>query len=244
MRTQTKIWMIGDSHARAFSYNNNFIPFFIGEGRKHCFINDNCLSNVISKVFKIIKEIEAGDAIVLLFGEPDTRSYLGRGWKPWKRRDKKKKKWWKLWAKKPRFSIGKKSKIKNSFYRYRKLICEIKNKTDVRLFILNITPSNRKDQNKLVDYFNKLLSEFCAKEKGVDFISINSDIYNPGAKTLRAEYYGDPVHLNMKIQLLVENWLTKKGILEKSLYDEKNKMDKMEIKKNYKFNEKFGSYTF
>lgn len=86
MRTQTKIWLIGDSHARAFSYNNNFIPFFIGEGRKHCFINDNCLSNVISKVFKIIKEIEAGDAIVLFLGEPDTRLYLGRDWKPWERR--------------------------------------------------------------------------------------------------------------------------------------------------------------
>ena len=107
---QGKIWVIGDSHARAFSYNNNFIPFFIGEGRKHCFINDKCLSNIISKVFNIIKEIKTWDWVILFLGEPDTRFYLGRGWKPWKR--------------KFGFSIRRRSKIKKSFKRYCQLINE------------------------------------------------------------------------------------------------------------------------
>ena len=94
MRMQGKIWVIGDSHARAFSYNNNFIPFFVGEGREHCFRNDKCLSNVISKVLNITKEIITQDTIVLFLGEPDTRFYLGRGWKPWKKKSNKR---WKIW---------------------------------------------------------------------------------------------------------------------------------------------------
>ena len=81
------------------------------------------------------------------------------------------------------------------------------------------------------------------KEKDVEFININTTIYNPETKTVRGEYYGDPVHLNMKLQLLVENWLIGKGIMEKSFYDEENKMDRKKIKKNYKFNDRFGCYT-
>jgi len=240
MRMQGKIWVIGDSHARAFSYNNNFIPFFVGEGREHCFRNDKCLSNVISKVLNITKEIITQDTIVLFLGEPDTRFYLGKGWKPWK---KKYSKGWKILKRKFGFPIRRRSKIKKSFKRYCQLINEVKNNTNAKLLILNITPSNRKDQNKLVDFFNKLLSEFCAKKKDVEFIYINRTIYNPETKTVREEYYGDPVHLNMKLQLLVENWLIGKNIIEKSFYDEENKMDKKKIKSNFKFNEKFGCFT-
>ena len=84
MDMQSKIWVIGDSHARAFSCNSNFIPFFIGEGKKHCFVNDKYLSGLILKVLNIVKEVTAQDSIILYLGEPDTRFYLGRGWRPWK----------------------------------------------------------------------------------------------------------------------------------------------------------------
>ena len=237
---QGKIWVIGDSHARAFSYNKNFIPFFIGQGKTHCFINDNNLSNLISKVVKIITEIKDRDSVILFLGEPDTRFCLGRGWKPWK---KKYRKGWKLWKSKIRLFIGGKILIKKSYKRYCQLISEVKNKTNASLLILNITPSDRRDQNKLVDYFNKLLSEFCSKENDVEFIYINPKIYNPETKTVGGEYYGDPVHLNIKLQLPVENWFFEKGTIKKSFFDEENRMDKKQIKRNYKFNENFGCFT-
>ena len=229
MDMQSKIWVIGDSHTRAFSYNDNFIPFYIGEGKEHCLLSDQRLSNLILKVLNIVKEVKAQDSIILFMGEPDTRFYLGSGWKPWK--------------KKLRFPIRGRSKIKKSFKRYCQLINEVKNKTNARLLILNITPSNRKDQNKLVNYFNRLLSEYCLKEKDVAFIDINTAIYNPETKTVREEYYGDPVHLNMKLQLPVENWLIGKGIIERSFYNEESTMDKKKLRENFKFNDRFGCYT-
>ena len=201
----------------------------MGEGKKHCFVNDECLSNLFSKVLHIAKDVIAQDSILLFLGEPDTRFYLERGWKPWEETIG--------------FSIRRRSKIKRSFERYCQLIRAVKDTTNARLLILNITPSYRKDQNKLVDYFNQLLSDFCLKEEDVTFIDINTAIYSPEAKTIKEAYYGDPVHLNMKIQLLVENWLIDKGIIERSFYDEENTMDKKKLKKNFKYSERFGCYT-
>jgi len=231
---QSKIWVIGDSHARAFSYNDNFIPFYIGEGKEHCLLSDQRLSNLIVKVLNIVKEVKAQDSIILFLGEPDTRFYLGRGWKPWKK---------KLRFPKLRYPIRGRSKLKKSFKRYCQLINEVKNKTNARLLILNITPSNRKDQNKLVNYFNKLLLKFCSKEQKVEFVYINTTIYNPKTKTVKEEYYGDPVHLNMKLQLPVENWLIGKGIIKRSFYNEESTMDKKKLRENFKFNDRFGCYT-
>jgi len=85
MCTQSKIWVIGDSHTRAFSFNDNFIPFYIGGGKEHCFLSDQRLSDFISKVLHIVKEVVAQDSIILFLGEPDTRFYIGSGWKPWKK---------------------------------------------------------------------------------------------------------------------------------------------------------------
>lgn len=35
--------VLGDSHTRGFSFNDNFLPFFLGQGKEHCFISDEKL---------------------------------------------------------------------------------------------------------------------------------------------------------------------------------------------------------
>ena len=58
---------------------------YIGGGKQRCFLSDQRLSDLISKVLHIVKEVAAQDSIILFLGEPDTRFNLGIGWKPWKR---------------------------------------------------------------------------------------------------------------------------------------------------------------
>jgi lysophospholipase L1-like esterase len=235
-----KIWVVGDSHARAFSYNDNFIPIFIGEGRGYCFIDEVRLSNLISKVAKIIKEVNSQDTIIFLLGEPDTRFYLKRGWKPWKKRRNK---GWRYLINRVAVAMFGKRKVKNSFSRYCRFITEIRKRTDATIMILNLPPSMRKDQNRLVDYFNKMLSEFCATHKKAEFIDINDTIYEHRSQKIKNEYFGDQVHLNMKIQPLVENWLIQRGYLERSHYSWQKSMDKKKLKKKFSYNERFGCYT-
>ena len=76
------IYAIGDSHTRAFSFNKNFLPLFIGAGKSHCFINDKNMKNVRNKIYKITKKLNQA-TVILVLGEPDTRYYLGKGWYPW-----------------------------------------------------------------------------------------------------------------------------------------------------------------
>ena len=236
---QNKIWVIGDSHARSFSYNNNFIPIFMGSGKTHCFVDDKCMSNVISKAFSLIDVITAQDLILFCLGEPDTRFY----YKELSKVQTGIAGVWTFLQNNPSILVNGRIKIKNSFMRYCQLIDKIKAKTNIRMLVLNILPSNRKDQNRLVNYFNKLLLDFCSNKKCVEFIDINTAIYNSDTEIIKDEYFGDKVHLNMKIQLLVEAWLIERGIIEKSFYDKENKIDNNEIKRNFKFNEQFGCYT-
>jgi hypothetical protein len=117
-----KIWVIGDSHTRIFAFNDNFLPFFIGQGRDFCFITDQCLANVVPKVVHIVKEIKANDTFILFLGEPDTRYYLVKGWEPWNR---------------PLgFAIRPKDKILKSFQRYRQLIKSVNDIAATQFYLI------------------------------------------------------------------------------------------------------------
>mgnify|MGYP006145144089 CR=1 FL=1 len=78
-----KIIVFGDSHCRAFSNNENFMPIFTGEGKKHCFINDVTAKNTEKAILSALQNFKNTTSVILYFGEPDTRYYLGKGWKPW-----------------------------------------------------------------------------------------------------------------------------------------------------------------
>lgn len=229
MNLSDKILVLGDSHTRAFSYNDNFIPFFIGEGKGHCFVKSSNYENIKVMTFGVLSELEyTGGPVLLVFGEPDTRYYIGRGWKPWER--------------KYGFSIGRKRKVRISFARYCRFIEELRGIPDIDLYILNVTPSMRLEQNKLVDYFNELLKKYCSVNQGVEFIDCNQDIYDESTHEVKSEFYDDPVHLNLKLQLLVEEWFIAKSVLRESKYDRKMKVSNAEVKSNYGFNERFGCY--
>ena len=49
--TTNKVIVLGDSHCRAFSFNSNFFPIFLGAGKEMNFISDKNL-----KKLKKIKE--------------------------------------------------------------------------------------------------------------------------------------------------------------------------------------------
>lgn len=84
-----KIAVIGDSHTRAFGFTNIFIPVFLGSGKQHCFIDDKRSEIVLERLTKSIQNIKQKSGIktyLLVFGEPDTRWLLGKGWYPWNKK--------------------------------------------------------------------------------------------------------------------------------------------------------------
>jgi hypothetical protein len=223
------IYILGDSHVRCFSFNKNFIPMFVGEGKKHNFINDHNYNNVLTKTLKILRTIP-NNFIVLFFGEPDTRFLLGKGWTPWD-------------TKLPDDESGKmffeKTSVDECLKRYRNLIEECLKLKISQLLVLSVSPSIREEQNRIVKMYNKKLHDLC-KELKIDFINIEDDILNN--EKLNMEYYGDPVHLNNKIQLNLEHSLINKKILKKSFFNSGFKWNNKEVQNEYVFNEQFGCF--
>ena len=122
-----KVFVLGDSHSRSYSFNDNFVPLFIGQGKKYNFVSDDNLNNIIQGLKTTLPLCES-ENIMLTFGEPDTRFYLGKGWTPWSENGED--------------DLSSYEKlIDESVRRYSRLISFLKLWFDKNFFICNITPS-------------------------------------------------------------------------------------------------------
>jgi len=220
------IYVIGDSHARAFSHNTNFFPLFLGQGKTHCFINEETYNILFKDIIRGLGTIKK-QKIILSLGEPDTRYYLGKGWYPWKEEFM--------------FDMNNfRPLVQGSFERYKKLLQYLRGRYENEFIVLNITPSGRMEQNIIVNYFNELLKDFCDKENFL-FLDSNSYIYKSEIE-INVDFLGDTVHLNNKIQPVIENILIEKGYLKESKYQQEIQWDNLSVKNDYIYNKKFGCY--
>lgn len=223
-----RIIVFGDSHSRAFSLNPNFFPIFLGAGKKNNFINEENYDLVKNSVFKALGNIE-NKYIMFCLGEPDTRYYLGLGWYPWEG--------------KREFELADfRPNIGESFSRYIKLLHELKREFDKEFIVFNITPSMRIDQNKMVNYYNKLLKD-ASVENDYTFIDINEKIYSNNESIIDQQYYSDTVHLNTRVQILVEDFLIKKGFVTTKGFDKEIDISAEQLQAKYKYDKRFGCYV-
>lgn len=226
-----KYYIVGDSHVRSFSKNSNFFPVFIGQGKEHNFTSDDSLLRVTAKTKGMIGKLIPNDStIILFFGEPDTRYYLNTGWYPWDNLHN--------------CSLdGYKEKINESINRYCKFIAELRTVFNGKIFVLNVIPSIRQIQNTVVDCFNSEMISALNRSNLAEFIDINNHIYSSDShESILPLYYGDHVHLNNKIQILLEEFLNSKGFNIRSGFDENYNWNNEIIQAGYVFNEKFGCY--
>ena len=111
------------------------------------------------------------------------------------------------------------------------------------MLVFNATPSIRSDQNEITDYFNAGMKKACEGIEGVLFIDINSKIYVDTEELIDQQYYSDTVHLNNKIQILVEDFLLGKGVINQRGYDSELKFSHKKVQSKYEYNEQFGCYV-
>lgn len=170
---QNKIAVIGDSHSRSFSYNKNFVPFFLEEGKKNNFINKQNFKFVKKKTLKLLNSIKCNKTI-LFFGEPDSRYLQGKGWYPWEVQK----------AEEVDITKG----IEESTDRYIKLINSVSRRVD-EVIVMNVIVTAYSEQNKITKEYNECLKN---KLRGTDvhFIEINKMLLND-KNEIKDEYKGD-----------------------------------------------------
>lgn len=224
-----QIIVFGDSHSRAFSLNPNFIPFFIGAGKEHNFINEKNAIKVKAKLWKAMSGLDHQN-VMFCFGEPDTRHYLGYGWYPWE-------------GEKVLEIDDFKPHVDKAIERYYQMIEDLSEKFDNHILIFNVTPSIRERQNEIVDYYNLIIKNKVSKLEGVTFVGINDEIYTSGEELIDQQYYSDTVHLNNKIQILVEDFLIENGFLKERGYQKEVNFSHKKVQSSYKYDKRFGCYV-
>lgn len=227
--TGSTIYVIGDSHTRSFSFNRNFTPLFLGQGKEINFTSVESYNKVVNSVLHVLQYFSDNDSIILFLGEPDTRYYLSSGWYPWDNENL--------------IDIkGHQEKVALSINRYSDFIKLIKSKFSGNIYVLNVIPSNRKEQNIVVDEYNKQLSKAC-NDISVEFLHANEFIYSDENHTgIKPEYFSDQVHLNHRLQIVVQELLTSFGVNIKDDFNSKISWDNKEVQSKFYYDEKFGCY--
>lgn len=225
------IYVLGDSHTRSFSFNENFIPLFLGQGKEINFSSDENLEKVKRASINFLNHVLPSDHLILFIGEPDTRFYLNAGWYPWDNAEKVS-------------TDNYKENVKKSIARYKVFLDFLRNKFSGKIFVLNVIPSDRKLQNIIVDEYNIELKILCNSQK-IDFIELNEYIYTDNNhESILNTYVSDHVHLNNKLQLLVQDKLNTFGLKLSDNYDRSIVWNNSEVQKLFYFDEKFGCYKF
>ena len=219
--------VLGDSHVRAFSHNKNFFPVFLGPGKENCFVSDEHAANVEKRIFHFLDSVKVQN-LILVLGEPDTRYFLKDTWTPWDEPTR------------PDRSLGDyEDQLRESFRRYSSLIAKLS--ISHRLFVLNITPSLRQEQNAGVRFLNKLLAEYCTVTK-VKFLDINQEI-SEASGLADKKFLLDHVHCGIAVQPVIEKKLQQLGEVIVPGEAGIEHGEEESIKNNFEFNKKFGCFV-
>jgi hypothetical protein len=222
------IYVIGDSHTRAFSFNANFFPLFIGAGKQNNFVDEANSKTLAENVTNVLCRMEDLKYVMFVLGEPDARFFSGQGWYPWE-------------AKNPPDISGYQEKCHRSIIRYERMLIELLAKKDFIPIVFNVTPSKRELQNVVVDYYNSCLKEMC-ENNNFYFVAINEKIYSKDENIIHEMYFGDTVHMNNQIQPLAEAELIKLKVIEKSGFNNSFTWDHIAVMKKFVFDPQFGCF--
>lgn len=171
--------IIGDSHVRAFGFDQSYFPIFLGPGKENNFISYENASAVLEKLLSLRTILENRE-VILLFGEPDTRFALGKGWHSWN------------FSEQPD-DVGNNYFIERCVERYVFVLRELKKSVQADFFVLApLLTSNPNQTNYLLNY-----GEILRAESPFNVVDINESLCEFGV--LKREYQQDMVHANFHI---------------------------------------------
>ncbi|MAV30710.1 MAG: hypothetical protein CL866_06460 [Cycloclasticus sp.] len=171
--------IVGDSHVRAFGFQEGYTPIFLGPGKSYNFTSYESALKVKSSLLKIANLIR-GEELLLLFGEPDTRFALGKSWHSWEYNEYPD-------------DVNNSAFIHNCVDRYVLVQQEIIKTFSNNVRILAPMMTQNPNQGVYLRAYNKLLKERSLFE----VIDINNEISNKAV--LKPEFRKDIIHANSNV---------------------------------------------
>lgn len=167
--------VLGDSHARAFSYSDLFIPISIGPGYHSCFYTEDKAKLTESKLRVHLNLINNQYKVLIVLGEPDIRHTLEN--------------------EKSEDAIE--NTLKKAANRYAHIINQIGNDYNHSLSVLSTVPTERLEHNKWAKYYNEILRQKLDTAK-VKYVDIWPQTLSTEGK-VQTKFMADHIHLNPQI---------------------------------------------
>jgi len=189
-----KYYLISDSHSRSFSYNNAFIPLFIGRGQKNLFLTDGLLRSTAEKITSIVTLLKGGVPIIFALNAANLKFHLRDSYKTLDEGDAVIEK-----------IVGRQLKLFEQF-------C----KSDRKVYITTAFPKEDAAYTRLAKLYNsELLSQ--AELSIVTVIDFFEKITHGNGQILE-DYNADFVHCNAKVGDIVAGMLGEKNATDYQWY--------------------------
>ena len=186
-----KIYVIGDSHIRAFSFEEQFIPLFIGPAAFNNFLTKQNADKITLKILELFKNNLDEKFNILLLFSGDVEHVI---------------------RKSSGYSQVEIDHLNESAFRYIHCISTLKEKLpNATICISAVLPGRTELYSKYQNHYISILIKYCTK-KNIPFIDINSLITND-KKIIRYPYKADFAHISYKVANLYLNELFEKKIL-------------------------------
>lgn len=173
---KNKLFIIGDSHVRAFGYNNAYVPLFIGPAAFNNFRTAKSAEVVTNKIVDLLINVKEDISLMLLFVgdvEHATRHVDTFSDKEWLQLDE-------------------------SITRYQESIKILKEKFfNIKLIVSSVLPGRSEQYRKCQEHYNKKIKSFCS-ENNIHYIDVNDRIVNPEG-FLVYPYKADFAHINYRV---------------------------------------------
>jgi len=183
------IHVIGDSHTKAFEFQNGFVTHHIGQATAHNLIRVNNSSNSREILFTVLKGIPKKDLVLLVFGEIDARIHFYN----------------------QHVKTGKSFEVlmAETLDKYRQVLKEIRAK-GYNIAVLGIPPAGsqdniygypnyagKADRIRIYAQFNKMMKTMC-ESNDIKFLDVQSLTRNSEGMIDEA-FARDEIHLNSRI---------------------------------------------
>ena len=184
-----KILVIGDSHVRAFSYNNHFIPLFIGPAAFNNFLTAETANHLKQKIAGLLSRVRDNHPKVLLLFSGDVEHTA---------------------RKSAGYSGHEAQIIKESSSRYCEVFGELTEQFHgVEIIISATLPGSKTIYKQYQDLYNDHLRTFCQKAN-VKFLDVNDEISDE-IGLLKYPYKADFAHISYRAtRFFIQDLLTKK----------------------------------
>lgn len=190
------MYVIGDSHARSFSYHEFFVPLFVGPGKETLFLTDKQTEKTRLKILENIKLLDKKQDFLFILSEPNIRYHLENKYNT-------------------KLVNDDQTIIRKTVANYIRVLKEVLSCIFGNVFVLCAIPRDDVGYSRLAKIYNEEL-KLAAKNTRITYVDLWKVLTTKNG-TIKPKYIGDYIHANHLLADMVVKYLKQHRLVSKEV---------------------------